>query len=48
LYDFNYQFLPLRQIISKEVLSLFALLFWLIVSWLALVHVSKTFKIIAA
>jgi ABC-2 type transport system permease protein len=46
--DFNYQFLPLRQIISKEVLSLFALLFWLIVSWLALLHVSKTFKIISA
>jgi ABC-2 type transport system permease protein len=46
--DFNYSFLPLQKAVRQESISLFALLFWLIVSWLSLVYVSKNFKILAA
>jgi ABC-2 type transport system permease protein len=45
--DFNFQFLPIRQTISKEVTPLFAFLFWFTISWLGLLYVSKNFKILA-
>jgi len=44
--DFNYRFFSLSNALSKEIPSIVAALFWLIVSWLVLVNVSKTFKII--
>lgn len=44
--DFNFKFLPLRQSISNELISLVALFFWFILSLLAVLYVSKTFKII--
>jgi ABC-2 type transport system permease protein len=48
LEDFAYSFFPLKQTVGKEMWSFLALLFWLCISVLSLVYVSKTFKIIAA
>lgn len=46
--DFKYKFLPLQKMLQHEALSIAALLFWLLLSWLALIYVSKSFKIITA
>ena len=46
--DFNYKFLVMQKTLHHETISVIAMLFWLLISWVALVYVSKTFKIIAA
>lgn len=46
--DFDYSFLPLRRSMNGEVVSLAALFFWLSVSSMSLLYVSRTFKILAA
>lgn len=44
--DFKYRFLSLNNALSKVIPSIVAIIFWLILSWLVLLNVSKTFKII--
>jgi ABC-2 type transport system permease protein len=44
--DFKYRFFTLNNALSKEIPSMAAIVFWLTLSWLVLLNVSKNFKII--
>ncbi len=46
--DFNYNFLPIQQVFSNEILIMCSVLFWLILSWVMIVIVSKRFKVLGS